>query len=214
MTSQTRLALISERSECRCCIYEKMSSLLVVVSRYWSRPRIFITHHHQLKSRKLRRIDIVHTQTLREREAGRRYESKKILTYVRRRRRRRHTDAYFFIVSFFSPSPFSLPSYSLYLLWSSSSHSFIQLQHIRSSTKINIHLRMDDVAQNSRWFINRNVLSRQQIGSSLSLSLVFVDNGDRILSSLTLFKQATMRIEFDETEYTNAHTCIYIRICQ
>ncbi len=100
--------------------------------------------------------------------------------------------------------------FSLFTLIPLLSHSFIQLLHIRSSTKISIHLRMDDAAQISRLFIHRNVLSRHQLGFFFFL-LFFIDNdNDRILSSFVLFKQTTMKIQFDENEY--ASMCVYLYV--
>ena len=59
------------------------------------------------------------------------------------------------ISSFFTESLFTL--ILLFFL-----PSIIQLQHVRSSTKINIHLRMNDADRkretSSHWFIYRNVL--------------------------------------------------------
>ena len=122
---------------CHCYIYREMSSLLVVVSRSWSRPRIFIiiiisnrksyggstlcTHRHtHWKERKI--IEKNLSEWMREKKS----EKKNLIL----------TTTY--ILSFIRSSLFTL----IPLL----SHSFIQLLHIRSSTKISIHLRMDDAA--------------------------------------------------------------------
>jgi hypothetical protein len=126
---------------CHCYIYREMSSLLVVVSRSWSRPRIFIiiisnrksyggstlwTHRHtHWKERKI--IEKNLCEWVNEGDTKREEEREKnlILTTT-------------YILSFIRSSLFTL----IPLL----SHSFIQLLHICSSTKISIHLRMDDAA--------------------------------------------------------------------
>ena len=110
--------------------------------------------------------------------------------------------------SFFSASFFFL--FTLILL----SHSLIQLLHIRSSTKINIHLRTDDAAQISCLFVHHNVLSRHQMSSFLILFFALMDNdNDRILSLFILFKQTRIKIQFDENEYTNVNESVCVCVC-
>lgn len=134
-------SLMKEQCECRCYISKKMSSLLVVMSRSWSRPRIFIiifSITRVMEDRHCIHIDIYSTRWEKRkidnerqwvREQERECERKKVKKYLSL------TNAY---VRFFSlPSIYFDPPII---------DSLIQLLYIRSSTKISIHLRMVDVA--------------------------------------------------------------------